>query len=138
MRPSRRPRSTTSIPCALALLLATACAPTAPLLLNDAPPRPGSFSLGDSAAVVRRVQQVFSCSTPANSLPYGILGWRRDSAFIDITVMQDVRPAGPNGEPSPLCWNGYRVDADGRIFALPVRSWPYTSFRKRPPDAPRL
>jgi hypothetical protein len=122
----------------MALLLAAACAPATPLLLSDVPPRAGSFSLGDSTEVIRRVQQVFSCSSPANSLPYGILGWRRDSAFVDITVMQDVRPTGPNGEPSPLCWKGYRVGADGSIFMLPLKDWPYTAFRKRPPAAPRL
>jgi hypothetical protein len=138
MRPSRRPRSIAFAVPALALLLATACAPASPLLLAGVPPQAGTFSFRDSVEVLRRVQQVFSCSTPANSLPYGILGWRRDSAFVDITVMQDVRPAGPNGEPSPLCWKGYRVGADGSIFVLPLKDWPYTSFRKRPTVAPRL
>ena len=115
------------------LLLLVGCAPATPILLVTVPPRAESFSLSDSTEVLRRVQQVFSCSTPANSLPYGTLGWRRDSTFVDITVMQDLVPVGSNGEPSRLCWKGFRVDADGQIFVLPVKEWPYTSFRKKPP-----
>jgi len=123
---------------AATLLFLVGCAPATPLLLDVVPPQAHSFSLGDSGEVVRRVQQVFSCSTPMNALPYGTLGWRRDSTFVDVTLMQDLLPVGPDGEPSRLCWKGFRVDADGRIFVLPVKDWPYSSFKKRPPADPRL
>lgn len=121
-----------------ALLCVGGCAPAAPLLLEQVPPQAASFSLSDSVEVVRRVQQVFSCSTVPNSLPYGTLGFRRESTFVDITVMQDLQPAGPDGSPSQICWKGFRVDADGRIFLLPLKDWPYTAFRKRPPADRRV
>ena len=122
---------------AIALLLGTACAP-APFLLDGVPPRAGSFALSDSGEVIRRVQQVFSCSTPANSLPYSTLGWHRDSTFVDITLTQALVPVGPNGEPSRICWKGYRVDAAGQIFALPTTDWPYTTFKKKSLAGTRL
>lgn len=138
MRLGTRSRLTASHFRTATLLFAVGCAPTTPILLVTVPPRAESFSLGDSAEVVRRVQQVFSCSTAPNALPYGTLGFRRDSTFVDITVMQDLQPAGPDGEPSQICWKGFRVDTDGRIFVLPVKDWPYTAFRKKPVTGPRL
>ena len=138
MRLSTRSRPTQSHFLAATLLIIVGCAPATPLLLEQVPPQARSFSLGDSAEVVRRVQQVFSCATAPNALPYGTLGFRRDSTFVDITVMQDVQPAGRNGEPSQICWKGFRVDAAGRIFVLPVKDWPYTAFRKKPPADLRL
>ncbi len=137
MRLGTRSRPTLLFPAATLLFL-MGCAPATPILLVTVPPRSESFSLSDSTEVVRRVQQVFSCATPANGLPYGTLGWRRDSTFVDITVMQDLAPDGSNGEPSRLCWKGFRVDADGRIWVLPVKDWPYTAFRKSPPADRRL
>lgn len=137
MRLGTRIRLTATGARTIALLLGTACAP-APFLLERVPPRAGSFALSDSGEVIRRVQQVFSCSTPANSLPYRTLGWHRDSTFVDITLMQDLVPVGPNGEPSRICWKGYRVDAAGQIFALPTTDWPYTAFKKRPLAGTRL
>jgi hypothetical protein len=120
-----------------ALLLGAACAP-GPFLLEQVPPRASSFALGDSGEVVRRVQQVFSCSTPPNLLPYATLGWHRDTTFVDVTLMQDLIPVGPNGEPSRICWKGFRVDAEGRIFTLRVQDWPYTAFEKRGRAGTRL
>lgn len=125
---SVRPTSTAIGACAL--LLAAGCAPTAPLLLEQAPPRAASFSLRDSAEVVRRVQQVFSCAAGRSAQPLGTLGWRRDSTFVDVTVMQDVASTGPASAPDQMCYKGFRVDAEGKIFALPERDWPYTAFRK--------
>ena len=70
-------------------------------------------------------------------LPSGTLGWRRDSTFVDITMMQEFIPTGTNDGHPRTCWKGFRVDAEGRIFALPVRDWPYTTFQKRSAERPR-
>lgn len=112
------------------LLASTACG-TGPVLMAPAPAQPDAFSLADSAQVVRRVEQVFTCAAAATPLPSGTLGWRRDSTFVDITVMQHYTPIGSHGDATRTCWKGFRVDAKGRIFALPMKDWPYTTFRKK-------
>jgi hypothetical protein len=99
--------------------------------MAPAPVHLGSFSLADSAEVVRRVEQVFACAAAVAPLPSGTLGWRRDSTFVDITVMRDYTPAGSHDAAPRTCWKGFRVDAAGRIFALPEKDWPYTTFRKK-------
>ena len=131
-------RPTASAIGATALLLVLGCAPTVPLLLEQVPPRAASFSLRDSAEVVRRVQQVFSCAAGQSAQPLGTLGWRRDSTFVDVTVMQGVASTGPASTPDQMCYKGFRVDAEGKIFALPEKDWPYTAFRKKPPTGARV
>jgi len=120
------------------LLLGLPACNTGPVLMAPAPVPLGAFSLADSAGVVGRVRQLFTCSPAPNARPIGTLGWRRDSSFVDVTLMQDVERTGPDPAPRQMCYKGFRVQADGTIFALPVKDWPYTLFQKRPRGAPRL
>jgi len=124
------------LPTTLLFLASTACG-TGPVLVAPVPARLPSFSLADSASVVQRVEQVFNCPAVTVPLPPGTLGWRRDSTFVDITMVQEFFPAGVHGGPSRSCWKGFRVEAEGRIFALPEKDWPYTTFRKRVAIRPR-
>lgn len=113
----------------------TACG-AGPRLMAPAPLPLASFSLTDSAEVVRRVQQVFSCTAAPNTRSFGTLGWRRSDTFVDVTLMQLLPPAGSAPAPDRMCYKGFRIDAAGRIFALPVKEWPYTAFQKRPHTVP--
>lgn len=112
-----------------ALLLAITACGTGPVLLTPSPL--GSFSLADSTAVIRRVEQVFACPAVTVAISTGTLGWRRDIASVDLTIEQEYFPAGSADGPRRTCWKGFRVDAEGRIFALPEKDWPYTKFRKK-------